>query len=109
MQEGDLPLGKQLANELKRHHNHNHNGSGNGNNTDESKTPATGESAYCCNNVSGQKLIATKIGHCECRVLRHSALWWAGKSVHYVALAQELVCRVFAEPRVYLPSEALRQ
>ncbi|XP_075871110.1 NGFI-A-binding protein 1-like [Nelusetta ayraudi] len=41
MQEGDLPLGKQLANELKRHHNHNHNGSGNGNNTDESKTPAT--------------------------------------------------------------------
>ncbi len=36
MQEGDLPLGKQLANELKRHHNHNNN------NTDETKTPATG-------------------------------------------------------------------
>uniref|UniRef100_A0A667WXR4 NGFI-A binding protein 1a (EGR1 binding protein 1) n=1 Tax=Myripristis murdjan TaxID=586833 RepID=A0A667WXR4_9TELE len=34
MQEGELPLGKQLANELKRHHNHN--------NTDETKTPATG-------------------------------------------------------------------
>ncbi|XP_077452535.1 NGFI-A-binding protein 1-like [Stigmatopora argus] len=34
MQEGDLPLGKQLANELKRHHNHNSS-------TDETKTPAT--------------------------------------------------------------------
>ncbi|XP_067116985.1 NGFI-A-binding protein 1a [Osmerus mordax] len=30
--EGELPLGKQLANELKRHHNHS---------TDETKTPAT--------------------------------------------------------------------
>lgn len=40
MQEGDLPLGKQLANELKRHHNHNSNN--NNNNTDETKTPATG-------------------------------------------------------------------
>lgn len=39
MQEGDLPLGKQLANELKRHHNHNSN---NNNNADESKTPAAG-------------------------------------------------------------------
>ncbi|CAB1434681.1 unnamed protein product [Pleuronectes platessa] len=39
MQEGDLPLGKQLANELKRHHNHNHNN--NNNNTEETKTPAT--------------------------------------------------------------------
>ncbi|XP_012712079.2 NGFI-A-binding protein 1 [Fundulus heteroclitus] len=38
MQEGDLPLGKQLANELKRHHNHNNN---NSNSTDEAKTPAT--------------------------------------------------------------------
>ena len=38
MQEGDLPLGKQLANELKRHHNHNNNN----NTTDETKTPATG-------------------------------------------------------------------
>lgn len=38
MQEGDLPLGKQLANELKRHHNHNNNNS----NTEETKTPATG-------------------------------------------------------------------
>ncbi|KAI3366151.1 hypothetical protein L3Q82_009975 [Scortum barcoo] len=37
MQEGELPLGKQLANELKRHHNHNNNN----NNTDETKTPAT--------------------------------------------------------------------
>ncbi|XP_061745205.1 NGFI-A-binding protein 1b [Nerophis ophidion] len=35
MQEGDLPLGKQLANELKRHHNHNNN------NTEETKTAAT--------------------------------------------------------------------
>lgn len=32
--EGELPLGKQLANELKRYHN-NHN-------TDEAKAPATG-------------------------------------------------------------------
>ncbi|XP_076001190.1 NGFI-A-binding protein 1-like [Genypterus blacodes] len=38
MQEGELPLGKQLANELKRHHNHNNN---NNSNTDETKTPAT--------------------------------------------------------------------
>ncbi|KAF1371951.1 hypothetical protein PFLUV_G00276400 [Perca fluviatilis] len=38
MQEGDLPLGKQLANELKRHHNHNHN---NNSNTEETKTSAT--------------------------------------------------------------------
>ncbi|KAM9829553.1 NGFI-A-binding protein 1-like [Syngnathus typhle] len=36
MQEGELPLGKQLANELKRHHNHNHNSV-----TDEAKIPAT--------------------------------------------------------------------
>lgn len=43
MQEGELPLGKQLANELKRHHNHNHTGGSNGNNTDDSKTPATGD------------------------------------------------------------------
>ncbi|MED6292842.1 hypothetical protein CHARACLAT_004762 [Characodon lateralis] len=43
MQEGDLPLGKQLANELKRHHNHNHNHNNNNNcsSTDEAKTPAT--------------------------------------------------------------------
>lgn len=41
MPEGDLPLGKQLANELKRHHNHNHNH--NNHNTDETKTPATGQ------------------------------------------------------------------
>ncbi|XP_061788473.1 NGFI-A-binding protein 1-like [Nerophis lumbriciformis] len=34
MQEGDLPLGKQLANELKRHHNHNSS-------TEETKTAAT--------------------------------------------------------------------
>lgn len=39
MQEGDLPLGKQLANELKRHHNHINS---NNSNTDETKTPATG-------------------------------------------------------------------
>ncbi|KAM9767082.1 NGFI-A-binding protein 1-like [Menidia menidia] len=36
MQEGELPLGKQLANELKRHHNHSHNH----NHTEETKTPA---------------------------------------------------------------------
>ncbi|XP_068612359.1 NGFI-A-binding protein 1b [Brachionichthys hirsutus] len=40
MQEGDLPLGKQLANELKRHHNLNHNNNNNHNNTDETKTAA---------------------------------------------------------------------
>ncbi|KAK1876642.1 NGFI-A-binding protein 1 [Dissostichus eleginoides] len=47
MQEGDLPLGKQLANELKRHHNHNHS------NTDDSKTPATenGTSQRACSNA----------------------------------------------------------
>lgn len=43
MQEGDLPLGKQLANELKRHHNHNNNNNNNNSNTDETKTPATGQ------------------------------------------------------------------
>lgn len=52
MQEGDLPLGKQLANELKRHHNHNHTGGSNGNNTDDSKTPATGESCDTRDNVA---------------------------------------------------------
>ncbi|XP_028323699.1 NGFI-A-binding protein 1-like [Gouania willdenowi] len=44
MQEGDLPLGKQLANELKRHHNnHNnhHNNSSNHSSTEEAKTPAS--------------------------------------------------------------------
>ncbi|XP_035854338.1 NGFI-A-binding protein 1 isoform X2 [Sander lucioperca] len=43
MQEGDLPLGKQLANELKRHHNHNNNNHNNNNNsnTEETKTSAT--------------------------------------------------------------------
>ncbi|KAG7501500.1 NGFI-A-binding protein 1 [Solea senegalensis] len=46
MQEGELPLGKQLANELKRHHNHNnnnnnHNHNNHNHNTDETKTPAT--------------------------------------------------------------------
>ncbi|XP_031707658.1 NGFI-A-binding protein 1b isoform X1 [Anarrhichthys ocellatus] len=42
MQEGDLPLGKQLANELKRHHNHNNNNNNNNSSsTDETKTPAT--------------------------------------------------------------------
>ncbi|XP_034405084.1 NGFI-A-binding protein 1b [Cyclopterus lumpus] len=47
MQEGDLPLGKQLANELKRHLNHNNNNNNNNNissssgGTDETKTPAT--------------------------------------------------------------------
>uniref|UniRef100_H2L365 NGFI-A binding protein 1a (EGR1 binding protein 1) n=1 Tax=Oryzias latipes TaxID=8090 RepID=H2L365_ORYLA len=47
MQEGELPLGKQLANELKRHHNHNHNTNNNNNisSTDETKTQATGR---CC-------------------------------------------------------------
>lgn len=48
MQEGDLPLGKQLANELKRHHNHNHNHNNvnvNNNSSDETKTPAAGESS----------------------------------------------------------------
>lgn len=40
MQEGELPLGKQLANELKRHHNHNNNNNNN-NTTEETKTPAT--------------------------------------------------------------------
>lgn len=41
MSEGELPLGKQLANELKRHHNHNNNNSNNSNNsstTEETKT-----------------------------------------------------------------------
>ncbi|XP_053730600.1 NGFI-A-binding protein 1-like [Synchiropus splendidus] len=46
MPEGELPLGKQLANELKRHHNHNNSNNNNNNNsssnnTDEPKTPAT--------------------------------------------------------------------
>ncbi|TDG96397.1 hypothetical protein EPR50_G00241180 [Perca flavescens] len=41
MQEGDLPLGKQLANELKRHHNHNNNHNNNNSNTEETKTSAT--------------------------------------------------------------------
>ncbi|KAF3857286.1 hypothetical protein F7725_009145 [Dissostichus mawsoni] len=47
MQEGDLPLGKQLANELKRHHNHSNS------NTDDSKTPATenGTSQRACSNA----------------------------------------------------------
>uniref|UniRef100_A0A8C6TPN9 NGFI-A binding protein 1a (EGR1 binding protein 1) n=1 Tax=Neogobius melanostomus TaxID=47308 RepID=A0A8C6TPN9_9GOBI len=49
MAEGELPLGKQLANELKRHHNHNNNhnnnnhhssGSTNSNSTEEAKAPA---------------------------------------------------------------------
>ncbi|XP_078099593.1 NGFI-A-binding protein 1-like isoform X3 [Sander vitreus] len=41
MQEGDLPLGKQLANELKRHHNHNNHHHNNNSNTEETKTSAT--------------------------------------------------------------------
>ncbi|KAL6115141.1 nab1 [Pungitius sinensis] len=49
MQEGDLPLGKQLANELKRHHHHHHNNNNNNNNSsssgsnaaDDTKTAAT--------------------------------------------------------------------
>lgn len=47
MAEGELPLGKQLANELKRHHNNNHNNnnhnsssSTNSNSTEEAKAPA---------------------------------------------------------------------
>lgn len=43
MAEGELPLGKQLANELKRHHNHNNNhnsSSTNSNSTEEAKAPA---------------------------------------------------------------------
>ncbi|XP_068446288.1 NGFI-A-binding protein 1-like [Clinocottus analis] len=56
MQEGDLPLGKQLANELKRHHNHNNNNNNNNNSsssTDETKTPATenGTSQRASNNA----------------------------------------------------------
>lgn len=39
MPEGELPLGKQLANELKRHHNHNNNNSSSSS-TDEAKAPA---------------------------------------------------------------------
>ncbi|XP_056287360.1 NGFI-A-binding protein 1-like [Pseudoliparis swirei] len=49
MPEGDLPLGKQLANELKRHLNHNHNHNNNnsssgGGGTDETKTAENGTS-----------------------------------------------------------------
>ncbi|KAM8903101.1 NGFI-A-binding protein 1-like isoform 1-T3 [Spinachia spinachia] len=41
MQEGDLPLGKQLANELKRHHhNHHHNNNNGGSTADDTKTAA---------------------------------------------------------------------
>ncbi|CAL8288506.1 unnamed protein product [Lota lota] len=42
MQEGDIPLGKQLANELKRHHNNHNNNNNNhhqGHNTDDSNAP----------------------------------------------------------------------
>ncbi|KAM6945859.1 NGFI-A-binding protein 1-like [Aplochiton taeniatus] len=51
--EGDLPLGKQLANELKRHHNHN---------TDETKTPATenGTSQRVANNSKDRKTIKSE-------------------------------------------------
>uniref|UniRef100_H3DIF5 NGFI-A binding protein 1a (EGR1 binding protein 1) n=1 Tax=Tetraodon nigroviridis TaxID=99883 RepID=H3DIF5_TETNG len=41
MQEGDLPLGKQLANELKRHHNHNHSNSSSSANSKNGTTPRT--------------------------------------------------------------------
>ncbi|KAJ0062369.1 hypothetical protein NL108_010977, partial [Boleophthalmus pectinirostris] len=42
MAEGELPLGKQLANELKRHHNHNNNN--NNNNSTNSNTNSNSHS-----------------------------------------------------------------
>uniref|UniRef100_G3PSK2 NGFI-A binding protein 1a (EGR1 binding protein 1) n=1 Tax=Gasterosteus aculeatus aculeatus TaxID=481459 RepID=G3PSK2_GASAC len=41
MQEGDLPLGKQLANELKRHHHHNNNNNNNKNGTSQRASVST--------------------------------------------------------------------
>ncbi|CAL8306949.1 unnamed protein product [Merluccius merluccius] len=41
MQEGDIPLGKQLANELKRHHT-NHNNNHHNHNTEDTNTAAAG-------------------------------------------------------------------
>ncbi|XP_033836748.1 NGFI-A-binding protein 1-like [Periophthalmus magnuspinnatus] len=38
MAEGELPLGKQLANELKRHHNHNNSSSNHNNNNNNNNT-----------------------------------------------------------------------
>ncbi|KAK7893555.1 hypothetical protein WMY93_022707 [Mugilogobius chulae] len=43
MAEGELPLGKQLANELKRHHNHNNNNNSSSNNTNNSNSNSTEE------------------------------------------------------------------
>ncbi|KAG7215699.1 hypothetical protein INR49_022056 [Caranx melampygus] len=64
MQEGELPLGKQLANELKRHHTSNHNSShnsnhnnNNNNNTDETKTPATENGTSQRSSSSAEKKI----------------------------------------------------
>uniref|UniRef100_A0A3B4AV58 Uncharacterized protein n=1 Tax=Periophthalmus magnuspinnatus TaxID=409849 RepID=A0A3B4AV58_9GOBI len=46
MAEGELPLGKQLANELKRHHNHNNSSSNHNNNNNNNTNSNTNSNSH---------------------------------------------------------------
>nr|XP_057908312.1 NGFI-A-binding protein 1-like [Doryrhamphus excisus] len=54
MQEGDLPLGKQLANELKRHHNHNNSS------TEETKTATENGISQRASSITDRKTIKSE-------------------------------------------------